>query len=179
MHDNVYGLTLTRQADGSYVKSADGPAPGFGAMLAYRQRGYFTDAFGKDLAPSPVELIQQLVGIAYACATLNANGVASATLRLFVRTGPAEPATRWRTAPLAAKALRALKAKHPRGRLWAVFEPRSATACRAIHQTAYESAFGAADDALAQQVVAWTLDVASRDQATHPADADDQPSRRR
>ncbi|HKV66020.1 MAG TPA: ABC-type transport auxiliary lipoprotein family protein, partial [Rhodanobacteraceae bacterium] len=41
------------------------------------------------------------------------------------------------------------------------------------------TAFGAADDALAQQVVAWTLDVAGRDQATHPADADDQASRRR
>lgn len=41
------------------------------------------------------------------------------------------------------------------------------------------TAFGAADDALAQQVVAWTLDVASRDQATHPADADDQAARRR
>jgi hypothetical protein len=41
------------------------------------------------------------------------------------------------------------------------------------------TAFGAADDALAQQVVAWTLDVASRDQATHPVDADDRSSRRR
>jgi cholesterol transport system auxiliary component len=41
------------------------------------------------------------------------------------------------------------------------------------------AAFGAADDTLAEQIVAWTLDVASRDQATHPADADDTPSRRR
>lgn len=41
------------------------------------------------------------------------------------------------------------------------------------------TAFGAADDALAQQVVAWTLDVASRDQAAHPADTGDQPPRRR
>jgi UDP-N-acetylmuramate: L-alanyl-gamma-D-glutamyl-meso-diaminopimelate ligase len=41
--------------------------------------------------------------------------------------------------------LRALRAKHPGGRLFAVFEPRSATACRAIHQEAYESAFRAAD----------------------------------
>jgi UDP-N-acetylmuramate: L-alanyl-gamma-D-glutamyl-meso-diaminopimelate ligase len=31
------------------------------------------------------------------------------------------------------------------GRLIAVFEPRSATACRKLHQTAYESAFTAAD----------------------------------
>jgi UDP-N-acetylmuramate: L-alanyl-gamma-D-glutamyl-meso-diaminopimelate ligase len=41
--------------------------------------------------------------------------------------------------------LRALKARHPSGRLWAVFEPRSATACRNLHQDEYESAFRAAD----------------------------------
>ena len=41
------------------------------------------------------------------------------------------------------------------------------------------AAFGAADDVLAQQVVAWTLDVASRDQAEHPAGEDDKPSQRR
>jgi UDP-N-acetylmuramate: L-alanyl-gamma-D-glutamyl-meso-diaminopimelate ligase len=41
--------------------------------------------------------------------------------------------------------LRALRSRHAQGRLWAVFEPRSATACRAIHQKAYENAFDAAD----------------------------------
>jgi len=40
--------------------------------------------------------------------------------------------------------LRALRARHPEGNLWAVFEPRSATACRALHQDAYARAFGAA-----------------------------------
>jgi UDP-N-acetylmuramate: L-alanyl-gamma-D-glutamyl-meso-diaminopimelate ligase len=40
--------------------------------------------------------------------------------------------------------LRALRSRHPEGELWAVFEPRSATACRALHQQAYERAFGAA-----------------------------------
>jgi UDP-N-acetylmuramate: L-alanyl-gamma-D-glutamyl-meso-diaminopimelate ligase len=40
--------------------------------------------------------------------------------------------------------LRALRARHPEGALWAVFEPRSATACRAIHQEPYAKAFGAA-----------------------------------
>ncbi|HJR14366.1 MAG TPA: ABC-type transport auxiliary lipoprotein family protein [Rhodanobacteraceae bacterium] len=40
------------------------------------------------------------------------------------------------------------------------------------------AAFGAADDALAQQVVAWTLDVAHRDQAEHPGE-DDKPSQGR
>jgi UDP-N-acetylmuramate: L-alanyl-gamma-D-glutamyl-meso-diaminopimelate ligase len=44
--------------------------------------------------------------------------------------------------------LRALRARHPEGRLWAVFEPRSATACRALHQHEYVSAFGVADQVL-------------------------------
>lgn len=41
--------------------------------------------------------------------------------------------------------LRALRAKHPQGQLLAVFEPRSATACRSLHQQRYKRAFGAAD----------------------------------
>jgi UDP-N-acetylmuramate: L-alanyl-gamma-D-glutamyl-meso-diaminopimelate ligase len=41
--------------------------------------------------------------------------------------------------------LRALKKRHPSGSLVAIFEPRSATACRNIHQAAYVHAFDAAD----------------------------------
>jgi UDP-N-acetylmuramate: L-alanyl-gamma-D-glutamyl-meso-diaminopimelate ligase len=41
--------------------------------------------------------------------------------------------------------LRALRAKHRDGNLWAVFEPRSATACRNLHQDAYATAFSAAN----------------------------------
>ncbi len=41
--------------------------------------------------------------------------------------------------------LRALKTRHPGSKVWAVFEPRSATACRNLHQAAYASAFRAAD----------------------------------
>lgn len=44
--------------------------------------------------------------------------------------------------------LRALRARHPEGKLWAVFEPRSATACRALHQRDYVSAFSIADRVL-------------------------------
>lgn len=44
--------------------------------------------------------------------------------------------------------LRALKTRIPNGKLWAVFEPRSATACRSLHQHAYTEAFGAADRVL-------------------------------
>jgi len=41
--------------------------------------------------------------------------------------------------------LLALRSKHPDGKLIAVFEPRSATACRSLHQADYAEAFGAAD----------------------------------
>ncbi len=44
--------------------------------------------------------------------------------------------------------LRALRSRHPEGRLWVAFEPRSATACRALHQQAYAHAFDAADRVL-------------------------------
>jgi len=44
--------------------------------------------------------------------------------------------------------LRALRARHPGGALWVAFEPRSATACRGLHQEAYARAFGAADHVL-------------------------------
>ena len=44
--------------------------------------------------------------------------------------------------------LAALRARHPAGALWAVFEPRSATACRALHQAEYARAFDAADRVL-------------------------------
>jgi UDP-N-acetylmuramate: L-alanyl-gamma-D-glutamyl-meso-diaminopimelate ligase len=44
--------------------------------------------------------------------------------------------------------LRALRTRHPGGAMWAVFEPRSATACRSLHQQAYARAFDAADHVL-------------------------------
>jgi UDP-N-acetylmuramate: L-alanyl-gamma-D-glutamyl-meso-diaminopimelate ligase len=47
-----------------------------------------------------------------------------------------------------AETLAALRARHPAGTLWAVFEPRSATACRALHQAEYARAFDAADRVL-------------------------------
>ncbi len=44
--------------------------------------------------------------------------------------------------------LAALRGRHQSGRLHAVFEPRSATACRNLHQKLYESSFDAADRVL-------------------------------
>lgn len=38
-----------------------------------------------------------------------------------------------------------LRARHPDGRMIAVFEPRSATACRKLHEAAYQESFYAAD----------------------------------
>jgi UDP-N-acetylmuramate: L-alanyl-gamma-D-glutamyl-meso-diaminopimelate ligase len=45
-----------------------------------------------------------------------------------------------------------LRQRHPEGRLFALFEPRSATASRKIHQEAYVHAFGAASVVLLAQV---------------------------
>lgn len=44
--------------------------------------------------------------------------------------------------------LAALRTRHPNAKLFAVFEPRSATACRRMHQTEYTRAFAAADEVL-------------------------------
>lgn len=44
--------------------------------------------------------------------------------------------------------LAGLRARHPEGRLFAAYEPRSATACRALHQAAYVEAFDAPTDVL-------------------------------
>jgi UDP-N-acetylmuramate: L-alanyl-gamma-D-glutamyl-meso-diaminopimelate ligase len=66
-----------------------------------------------------------------------------------------------------AETLRALKSRHPHGKLIAVFEPRSATASRKLHQDAYPGAFAAADVALLAPVgradipAAEKLDVAA------------------
>ncbi|MDF3068559.1 MAG: hypothetical protein K0R38_4160 [Polyangiaceae bacterium] len=44
--------------------------------------------------------------------------------------------------------LRALRQKHPSGKLFAVFEPRSATACRNLHQHEYVECWNDADEVL-------------------------------
>jgi UDP-N-acetylmuramate: L-alanyl-gamma-D-glutamyl-meso-diaminopimelate ligase len=44
--------------------------------------------------------------------------------------------------------LAGLRARHPEGRLFAVFEPRSATASRSLHQAEYPDAFRSADVAI-------------------------------
>ncbi|HMJ12392.1 MAG TPA: Mur ligase family protein [Polyangiaceae bacterium] len=44
--------------------------------------------------------------------------------------------------------LQALRTRHPQARVFAVFEPRSATACRNTHQQAYTESFDAASEVL-------------------------------
>jgi UDP-N-acetylmuramate: L-alanyl-gamma-D-glutamyl-meso-diaminopimelate ligase len=58
--------------------------------------------------------------------------------------------------------LRALRARHPEGRLWVAFEPRSATACRAIHQEAYARSFDAADHVLLAPLGRMNIPLAER-----------------
>ena len=48
--------------------------------------------------------------------------------------------------------LAAVRAAHPRARIWAVFEPRSASSCRRVFQEAFTASFAAADEVIIAQV---------------------------
>ena len=71
----------------------------------------YADVFRKTRGPSPREMIQQLVGTAYACASLNADLVATTRLRLYVRTRPGEAKVKRHlaSAPVSRKTLARLK----------------------------------------------------------------------
>lgn len=58
--------------------------------------------------------------------------------------------------------LRAIRAHHPDGRLIAIFEPRSATACRNVHQSDYSTAFGASDLAIIAPVARSEIPASDR-----------------
>ena len=92
MTDPVYNLSLIPTATGDLVAAKSAPTAGASAFLYPLPLGAaYSDVFRKSRSPSPRELVQQLVGTAYACATLNADLVASATLRLYVTTRPGDP----------------------------------------------------------------------------------------
>ena len=78
MHETIYSLSLSRTDDGHFVKSA--PSGSFGLLDPLPLGNPYSDVFRKNRAPSPREMIQQLVGTAYACASLNADLVASTRL---------------------------------------------------------------------------------------------------
>jgi hypothetical protein len=100
MFETIYSLNLSSLGDGTYAKappSAGGSQSWFDLPLG----APYTDAFRKNRAPMPRELVQQLIGTAYACATLNADMVASTQLRLYVRTRPGEPSAKSYLRPIA------------------------------------------------------------------------------
>src|SRR2546421_12583501 len=111
MIDPVYSLNLIPTGDGTFVSAKNSPAGGMGAVYLSPLGGAFSDVFRKSRAPSPRELIQQLVGTAYACASLNSDLVASARLRLYVATRPGDARAKayLRARPIARKTLAHLK----------------------------------------------------------------------
>ena len=61
-----------------------------------------------------------------------------------------------------AETLAGLRASHPAARIWAVFEPRSASSCRRIFQDDFVRAFGGADEVLVAPVFRSKLPEAER-----------------
>jgi len=58
--------------------------------------------------------------------------------------------------------LSALRSGYPDRRIWAVFEPRSASSCRRVFQEAFAAAFGAADEVVVAAVFRSSLPEAER-----------------
>jgi UDP-N-acetylmuramate: L-alanyl-gamma-D-glutamyl-meso-diaminopimelate ligase len=61
-----------------------------------------------------------------------------------------------------AETLAGVRASHPRARVWAVFEPRSASSCRRVFQDDFARAFAPADDVLIAPVFRSTLPESER-----------------
>ena len=61
-----------------------------------------------------------------------------------------------------AETLAGLRAANPTARIWAVFEPRSASSCRRVFQDDFARAFGAADEVLIAPVFRSTLPESER-----------------
>jgi UDP-N-acetylmuramate: L-alanyl-gamma-D-glutamyl-meso-diaminopimelate ligase len=61
-----------------------------------------------------------------------------------------------------AETLAGLRASNPRSRIWAVFEPRSASSCRRVFQDQFAAAFEGADQVLIAPVFRSTLPEAER-----------------
>jgi UDP-N-acetylmuramate: L-alanyl-gamma-D-glutamyl-meso-diaminopimelate ligase len=61
-----------------------------------------------------------------------------------------------------AETLRALRSAYPDARIWAVFEPRSASSCRRVFQDAFARAFGDADETIIAAVFRSSLPDSER-----------------
>jgi phage portal protein BeeE len=113
MHEPIYNLSLIPNLEGDLVAAKGAPsASGAISLYPLPLGSAYSDVFRKTRAPSPRELIQQLVGTAYACATLNSDLVASTALKLYVATRPGEsqPKAYLRARPVSRKALARLGA---------------------------------------------------------------------
>jgi len=109
MLEPIYSLPLAPTLDGHYIKAA--PSAQFGLLDPLPLGAPYSDVFRKSRAPMPRELVQQLVGTAYACASLNADLLAGTHLRLYLRTRPGErkAGRHLKAAPVARKLLSHLK----------------------------------------------------------------------
>jgi phage portal protein BeeE len=92
---NLFSLSTRRGGPVIPRKGLIGGGQGYGSNFPLGSP--YTDRWRKDRAPSPAELIQELVGIAYVCVDLNSSAVASTKFQLFIRTKPGEKKTRWPT----------------------------------------------------------------------------------
>ena len=61
-----------------------------------------------------------------------------------------------------AETLRAVRASSPDRRVWAIFEPRSASSCRRVFQADFAQAFGSADEVVMATVFRSSLPEAER-----------------
>jgi len=95
MTSPLYNLPLIPDGQGNFIPAKSAGASGLGSATSYVPGtplgSLYTDIFQKNRAPTPRELIQQLVGTAYACATLNADLVASSTIRLYIASNSNDP----------------------------------------------------------------------------------------
>lgn len=142
LFDTIYGLNLTG-ADGEFSVDKKSAAGGVGGSSSYWPAslgGHTVDAWKKDKAPSPRELIHELIGVAFACVCLRADSIAAAPLRLYSvsRKGRRKPkyfeAYEYRTGhcvptePVPAKQLAHLRSMpHLRRKLTATASPGIAT----------------------------------------------------
>jgi HK97 family phage portal protein len=99
-HSAVYSW-LRAAEDGSLALKAAGPPPGYGGGPGYGTGGpIFGDAFGSRRAPTATQLVEAYKSVVYACANLNAQGVARVPLRLYASTADRQARPKCGTRPI-------------------------------------------------------------------------------
>jgi len=69
-----------------------------------------------------------------------------------------------------AETIAALRGAHPSGRIWAVFEPRSASSCRRVFQQDFANAFAGADEVVVAPIFRSSLPESERLSVSHLVD---------